>query len=49
MVRAGTIRHSANRGKAARVLVFTCRYRACAAEIVASAWRCFFETCWVGG
>jgi hypothetical protein len=49
MVRADTIRYSVNRGKAARVLVFTCRYRTSATEINASAWRCVFETCWGRG
>ena len=49
MIRADTIRHSANRGKGERVLAFSRRYRACAAAIAASEWRAFFEAGRLGG
>jgi putative transposase len=43
MIRADTVRHSANAGKVERVLGFTRRYRACGAAIAAREWRAFFE------
>jgi len=49
MIRADTIRHSANAGKVERVLALTRRYRACAAGIAASQWRTFFKTGEFGG
>jgi hypothetical protein len=44
VIRADIIRHSANRGKADRILAFARRYRACAAAIAAAEWRTFFTT-----
>lgn len=49
MIRADTLRHSANAGKVVRVLAFTRRYRACAAAIAAREWRAFFEAGAFGG
>jgi putative transposase len=49
VIRADVIRHSANRGKAERILAFVRLYRACAAAIAASEWRTFFTTGKFGG
>jgi putative transposase len=49
VIRADFIRHSANRGKADRILAFVRRYRACAAAIAAAEWRTFFTTGKFGG
>lgn len=44
MIRADTIRHSANHGKVERVRGFARRYSDSTAAIAASEWRTFIET-----
>lgn len=48
-IRTDTIRHSANPGKARRLLAFTRKYRKCCAAIAAQEWRVFNETAKFGG
>jgi putative transposase len=48
-IRTDTIRHSANGGKARRLLAFVHKYRDCCAAIAAKEWRAFFETGKFGG